>query len=129
MSGMRDVDGPPLAARRWAATGAFLLGLGVVLGAFGAHGLEARLPEARLETYHTAVRYHLTHALGLLLAAGWGGPGMRAAPWLALGILLFSGSLYLLALTGIGLLGAVAPFGGAAWVAAWTLLGLGLARR
>jgi uncharacterized membrane protein YgdD (TMEM256/DUF423 family) len=104
--------------------------LAVMLGAFGAHVLKARVEPALLATYQTAVEYHFYHALGLL-GAGLASahclrPGMlRLAGWLmAAGLLLFSGSLYLLVLTGVRGLGAITPLGGLAWMAAWLLLAL-----
>ncbi|MGD8378223.1 MAG: DUF423 domain-containing protein [Gammaproteobacteria bacterium] len=102
--------------------------LGVLLGAFGAHALRHRLDAPMLEIWHTAVQYHLVHALGLLaiaLAAGhWPESDiLRRAGWsLFAGILLFSGSLYLLALTGMRWLGAVTPVGGLLFVIGWALL-------
>ena len=106
---------------------------GVALGAFGAHGLRARLDARALEIWETAVRYHLIHAVALLaLALSPHAAQLRSAGWLfAAGIAAFSGSLYLLAL-GIGpraLLGPVTPLGGLAFVAGWLLLAkLALAR-
>ena len=106
---------------------------GVALGAFGAHGLRARLDARALEVWETAVRYHLIHAVALLaLALSPHAAQLRSAGWLfAAGIAAFSGSLYLLAL-GIGpraLLGPVTPLGGLAFVAGWLLLAkLALAR-
>lgn len=118
--------GPPLttdrAARRWGAVGAALAGVGVALGAFGAHGLEGVVSEARLATFETAVRYGLFHALGLLAVAALGGRALRAAPWLLAGSLVFSGSLYLLVLTDASWLGAVAPIGGALQIGGWAYL-------
>ena len=106
--------------------------LAVMLGAFGAHILKAQLEPARLVTYQTAVDYHFYHALGLL-AAGLSSAHcprpalLRLAGWLmAAGLLLFCGSLYLLALTGVRGLGAITPFGGLAWMAAWLLLAMAL---
>jgi uncharacterized membrane protein YgdD (TMEM256/DUF423 family) len=99
----------------------------VALGAFGAHALKSRLSAEMLVVWHTGVEYHFYHALGLIavgLAAAqlpdsallkWSGALMLA------GIVLFSGSLYALALSGTRLLGAVAPFGGTAFLAAWAL--------
>ncbi len=113
--------------RRWAATGAVLAGLGVALGAFGAHALEPVLSEARLATFETAVRYQAHHALGLLLVSMLPPRVRAAAPWLLAGTVLFSGSLYLLVALDAPVFGAVAPVGGAllitGWaVAAWRLL-------
>jgi len=111
------------------ALGSLLGGLGVALGAFGAHALKARLRPEKLETFETAVRYHLWHALALLgaayAAARWPSSLSSAAGWLfAAGILLFSGSLYLLALSGKRWLGAITPMGGAAFIAGWLCLAL-----
>ncbi|RPI44984.1 MAG: DUF423 domain-containing protein [Betaproteobacteria bacterium] len=106
------------------ALGALLAAVAVGLGAFGAHGLKARLPVETLAVWQTAVQYHAWHALGLLAVglaglhfdSGW----LRAAGWLMLaGIALFSGSLYALGLTGIRSLGAVTPFGGLAFLGGW----------
>ncbi len=100
---------------------------GVALGAFGAHGLRQTLGEA-LATWQTAVLYHLLHvlailAVGVLLRVLGDAGTLRAAGWLfALGILLFSGSLYALALGGPRWLGPVTPLGGVAFIAGWLLL-------
>lgn len=94
----------------------------VLLGAFGAHGLKNVLSEAQLTIYETGVRYHAYHALALLVCGVRG--SLRFAPWcLLVGILVFSGSLYALALTDIRWLGAITPLGGLAFVAGWLLLG------
>jgi uncharacterized membrane protein YgdD (TMEM256/DUF423 family) len=104
--------------------------LAVALGAFGAHALKARLTPELLQTFETGVRYHMYHALALLAAAyalgRWPDSGLgQAAGWaFVAGTLLFSGSLYLLALTGIKWLGAITPLGGAAFVAGWACLAL-----
>ncbi len=101
-----------------------LLGfLAVALGAFGAHGLEGRLTERLLRGYQTGVLYQFFHVLAMLVATR-----MRPFPfaaWLSFltGVVLFSGSLYVLALTGILWLGAITPFGGVAFLAGWLLLG------
>lgn len=104
--------------------------LGVALGAFGAHGLKTRLTAPRLETFETAVRYQVTHALALvgtaLAAAQWPDsalPNLAGGLFVA-GTLLFSGSLYLLIFTGQPRWGAVTPLGGAAFIAGWVCLGL-----
>ncbi|WP_370651509.1 DUF423 domain-containing protein [Luteitalea sp. TBR-22] len=110
------------------------MAFGVALGAFGAHGLRNRLTPDLLAVYETGVRYHLVHGLALFIAA-WligdtpgDGRASRAARLagllFAVGILLFSGSLYLLALTGVRTFGAITPLGGVAWIAAWTILAL-----
>lgn len=103
-------------------------GLGVALGAFGAHGLQHRVPPERLVTFEIGVRYHMYHALALLavawLAARWPGSWLvTAAGWLFVaGVVVFSGSLYALTLTGIRALGAITPIGGFAFIAGWTCL-------
>jgi uncharacterized membrane protein YgdD (TMEM256/DUF423 family) len=109
--------------------GALAMAFGVALGAFGAHGLRDRLTPDLLAVYETGVRYHLVHALGLFVAAWLAGEDETrtariAGLLLVVGILLFSGSLYLLALTGVRALGAITPFGGIAWLAAWVLIAM-----
>jgi uncharacterized membrane protein YgdD (TMEM256/DUF423 family) len=102
---------------------------GVALGAFAAHGLKARLTPEYLAIFHTGVTYQLVHALALfgvaLLATQI--PG-RLITWagasFAIGILLFSGSLYVLTMTGISNLGIITPFGGLAFLIGWLCLGL-----
>lgn len=109
--------------------------LAVALGAFGSHALAAHF-EANpgLEgTYDTATRYHMTHALALLAVAfaitRYSSPLLPWAGWLFVaGILVFSGSLYILSLTGIRWLGAITPLGGVAFMAGWALLALGVLR-
>jgi uncharacterized membrane protein YgdD (TMEM256/DUF423 family) len=101
--------------------------IGVALGAFGAHGLRGRLTPEMLAVFETGVRYQLVHAVALLAVAGLldrlGGRLIIAAGWLFLaGMVLFSGSLYLLALTGITVLGAITPLGGLAFLAGWACL-------
>lgn len=99
----------------------------VAAGAFGAHALRERLPDRALETFEVAARYQMYHALAILAAAWaldrWGAGSALAAGWaFTIGIVLFSGSLYLLSLTGARWLGAVAPVGGVALLAGWALL-------
>jgi uncharacterized membrane protein YgdD (TMEM256/DUF423 family) len=113
----------------WVACGASLLALCVAMGAFGAHALKSRLDPAALEVYHTAVLYHFFHALGVLVVAALvrsgsipSNDGGRVCWLLLVGILLFSGSLYALALSGVRVLGAVTPLGGLAFIAAWVWL-------
>lgn len=108
--------------------------LAVVLGAFGAHALRAKLTPDLQAIYQTAVQYHFWHALGLL-AIGIvaihlpASTPLKWAGWLMLGgIVVFSGSLYLLAVTGIRWLGAITPVGGAALIASWALLAWAVAR-
>ena len=105
---------------------AALLGLsGVGLGAFGAHSLAALLEaNDRATTFDTATQYHLIHALALLASAWLPGQWARRAGWLfILGVILFSGSLYLLAIFNLRFMGAVAPFGGLALMAGWACIG------
>ncbi len=110
-----------------AALNAFLA---VAAGAFGAHGLKAVFSDYQMGIYRTAVDYQMWHALGLGLIAVVAGnrPGardlMRAGGFMQAGILLFSGSLYALAFTGIRALGFITPFGGVCLLTAWLLLGL-----
>ncbi|GIP41269.1 membrane protein [Paenibacillus sp. J31TS4] len=104
--------------------------LAVALGAFGAHGLKAKLSADKLQVYQTGVQYHSMHALGLLLVGMLAGgleadSLLNAAGWiLQIGIVLFSGSLYALSITGIRKLGAITPIGGVCFLAAWVLIGL-----
>jgi uncharacterized membrane protein YgdD (TMEM256/DUF423 family) len=100
------------------------LAVAVGLGAFGAHAMKSRLAPDMLAVYQTAVQYHFWHALGLfalgLLMLQWDAPVLNLAGWLLLaGLILFCGSLYLLALTGARWLGAITPLGGTASIAAW----------
>jgi uncharacterized membrane protein YgdD (TMEM256/DUF423 family) len=103
--------------------GAILAFLGVALGAFGAHALKARLTADLLQVWNTAVLYHLLHAIALFalgLYAKAAGADVRIEGGLLLaGILIFSGSLYALALTGIRPLGAITPVGGLLFLAGW----------
>lgn len=102
----------------WNVVGAILMAAAVALGAFGAHGLRARLDAYSMGVYEKAVFYHFVHALGILLAAR-----VPAACWLlAAGIVFFSGSLYLLAVTGNRTLGAITPIGGVCFIAGWLVL-------
>ncbi len=130
-------------ARVLLAWGALLAGAGVALGAFGAHGLRGRLDPEMLMIFETGVRYQLWHALALLVVGVLRlNPNLAPSPtassessrrlrarvlarvgWLfVLGIVLFSGSLYALSLTGVRTFGAITPFGGVAFLAGWTLL-------
>jgi uncharacterized membrane protein YgdD (TMEM256/DUF423 family) len=102
--------------------------LGVMAGAFGAHALKDRLTPEMLSVFEVGARYHLVHALALLAAAWaaqrWPGAATTAAGWLFVaGMVLFSGSLYALGLSGIRALGAITPFGGVAFIAGWLALG------
>jgi len=113
--------------RVFAGLGALLALVAVALGAFGAHGLRARVSPADLDTFETGARYQMYHALALFVVAWattrWPGALTNAAGWLfVLGVLVFSGSLYVLVLTGQRWLGAVTPFGGVAFIAGWAIL-------
>lgn len=108
-------------------TASVLLALAVALGAFGAHGLKSQLSTDMLQTYKTGVEYHFYHALGLLLigilAVSYPSDLMKWSAILILaGIILFSGSLYALAISGIKWLGAITPIGGLSFIAGWILL-------
>jgi len=106
-------------------TAAILGFSGVALGAFGAHGLESRLQELNhVETWKTAVFYHLIHTSIIAVAALLPGKTQFVFRCFTLGILLFSGSLYLLALTDFRILGAVTPFGGLCFLIGWWMLAL-----
>jgi uncharacterized membrane protein YgdD (TMEM256/DUF423 family) len=100
--------------------------LGVALGAFGAHGLEGRVEPRLVEVWNTGARYHLLHALALLALATVAGTPRAphaAATWLFVaGIVLFSGSLYAMTLSGVRALGAVTPFGGLCFIAGWLVV-------
>jgi uncharacterized membrane protein YgdD (TMEM256/DUF423 family) len=113
----------------WTAIGAFLMALAVGMGAFGAHGLRNRLDAYSLSVYEKAAFYHFIHALGILLTAVLARvnaisiTGQARVSWLLLvGIIVFSGSLYALALSGVKVLGAITPLGGIAFIAGWLLL-------
>ena len=117
------------APRALAVTGAAAALVAVAAGAFGAHGLEGRVEPELLDVFETGVRYHMWHALALLAAASaaarWPDPLWGAAGGLfALGIVVFSGSLYALTLTGARWLGAVTPLGGLAFLAGWACAAL-----
>ena len=101
--------------------------LAVILGAFGAHGLKARVDESMLATWATASEYHFYHALALLLAGllakAYGVSNLVTAGWVMFtGMLVFSGSLYILVLTGQKWLGAITPLGGTALIIGWLML-------
>ena len=113
--------------RTFVALGALSALVSVAAGAFGAHALRTRLAPELLAAFETGARYQMFHALGLLAAAWagerWPGPAAAWAGWLFLaGTVAFSGSLYLLALTGTRWLGAVTPLGGVAFLAGWLAL-------
>jgi uncharacterized membrane protein YgdD (TMEM256/DUF423 family) len=113
--------------KRVFAAGSILTGLGVVFGAFGAHALKASLSPKMLETFETGVRYQMYHGLGLLAVAWaisrWPERRLAQAAWLLLaGTVVFSGSLYVLVLTGARWFGVVTPFGGVMLIAGWALV-------
>lgn len=119
--------------RIWLALGAVNALLAVAAGAFGAHGLKARLGPDLLAIFETGARYHMYHALGLLavglLALHRPSGALGAAGWsLLAGIVIFSGSLYALALTGARGLGAITPIGGVAFLVGWALLAVAALR-
>lgn len=114
-------------SRTFWTIGALFALLAVAAGAFGAHALRARVEPDLLAVFETGARYHMYHSLALLLtawaAARWPGSATRAAGWLFVaGIVVFSGSLYLLVLTGTRWLGAVTPVGGVALILGWLAL-------
>ena len=119
------------ATRLFTTLGASAMALAVVLGAFGAHALKARLTSEQLDVWHTAVQYHVYHALGLFVVAGLchllqDAAMVRLAGWvMVLGIVVFSGSLYVLTISGVRWLGAITPLGGVALIAAWLMLAWG----
>lgn len=125
----------PPGARRWLAVAALAGALAVMTGAFGAHALRARLDEYMLGVWQTAVQYHFWHALALALV-GVLSLHLRAsrtlnvaAALMLAGILLFSGSLYAMALTGLRTLGMVTPIGGLAFIGGWIALAVAVWRR
>ena len=120
----------------WSGIGAAALGVAVAAGAFGAHGLRGRLDDYSMTIYERAVFYQFIHAIGLLVVplfahfeAISGNGAARVCVLLLAGIILFSGSLYALALSGVRILGAVTPFGGIAFILAWLLLAFELFRQ
>ena len=114
--------------------GAINMSLCVGLGAFGAHGLKGRLSEQLLAVYQTGVQYHLLHAIGLLvvglvmLQTGNGALFRWAGYLMLIGIVLFCGSLYVLALGAGKWFGVVTPFGGLTFIAAWIVFAIGVWR-
>lgn len=123
----------PVIMRYLLFLGALNGALAVILGAFGAHGLKNRVDASMLEIWSTASQYHFYHALGLLLigllARQFGNAGLVSAGWIMFtGMLVFSGSLYILVLTGQKWLGAVTPLGGLTLIVAWIWLAWSLWR-
>ena len=117
----------------WVVMGAIGAGVAVLLGAFGAHGLKSRVDPELLAVFETGVRYQMYHALALL-AVGlarvhWPSGLMSVAGWsFVVGMLVFSGSLYLMTATGARWLGAITPVGGAAFIVGWIALAVGVWR-
>jgi uncharacterized membrane protein YgdD (TMEM256/DUF423 family) len=124
----------PSTAKLFLILGGINAALVVMLGAFGAHGLKAKLTAEMLAVYQTGVHYHLFHALGLL-AVGVVASQIADSVWLKwsgwlmlVGIILFSGSLYVLSVSGLRWLGMVTPFGGVAFIAAWIVFVIAIAK-
>lgn len=121
-------------AARFAALGAVSAFLAVMAGAFGAHALRSRLIEAFLQAFETGARYQFLHALALF-AVAWAldrtrHPAIARAGWLFVaGTILFSGSLYALALTGVTRFGMVTPLGGLCFLGGWLCMAWGMSRR
>lgn len=120
----------------WSATAAVSLAIAVMLGAFAAHGLRGRIDDYSMSVYERAVFYHFIHALGMLIISLMpriGALTESRMKWIAglllAGIALFSGSLYILAISGVRTLGAVTPFGGLSFIAAWVLLAFWAGKR
>jgi uncharacterized membrane protein YgdD (TMEM256/DUF423 family) len=117
----------------WLATGSIAAAIGVAMGAFGAHALRTRVPADLQAVFETGVRYHLVHALALVAVAWaadrWPGRWVTISGWSFLvGIVVFSGSLYLLSITGVRWLGGVTPIGGLAFLLGWTALAVAALR-
>ena len=121
-------------AKLFLALGCINAMLVVLIGAFGAHGLKARLTVENMAVFQTGVQYHFYHAVGLILLGLIAlqipiSPYLRWSAWLMLmGIVLFSGSLYTLSITNIRWLGMFTPFGGMAFILAWLILTVGIMR-
>lgn len=113
------------------ALGSLMAFLAVGLGAFGTHALRDRLSQDMLEVWRTGVQYQMIHAVGCLIAAQNADSikGAKLAGWLFVGgIVVFSGSLYLLAITEVRILGAITPLGGLGFLSGWAMLGFGALR-
>ncbi|RYG44958.1 DUF423 domain-containing protein [bacterium] len=117
--------------RRWVAIGAALAAAGVALGAFGAHGLKGRVDAALIPTWETAAHYHQYHALALIVLGLMPASKQKnlAANLLLAGLLIFAGSLYAYVLSGIKVLGAITPIGGALLIGGWIVLALAYGRK
>ena len=121
-------------ARSVIAIAAILMFIGVAAGAFGAHGLKQMLSADMLAVWQTAVTYQMVHglgmlALGIMLQQQDNGLLRKAAWAMLIGVVIFSGSLYALALTGVRILGAITPIGGVAFLAGWAMLAWAAIRR
>ena len=115
--------------RSLVAAGAINGGIAVAAGAFAAHGLKDRLEPRAFEVFETAARYQMYHALAMLLCGVLVLDAAKTCGWLfQAGIVLFSGSLYALSLSGMRAFGAIAPFGGLAFLVAWLVLALAALR-
>ena len=117
----------------WFVAGAVAGALGVAFGAFGAHALKSRVTEDLLAIFEIGVRYQMYHALALIgvawAATRWPGHWINASGWLFLvGIVVFSGSLYLMTLTGMRWLGAITPIGGVCLILGWVALSAAVLR-
>ena len=125
---------PPRIGQGWVSLGAGLAGIGVMLGAFGAHSLKARLTEKKLATFQTATDYLSYHALSLIaigilmmvLNEGLHAKLQRSARWVSTGIVLFSGSLYVLTFDGPRFFGPITPLGGLCFMIGWFILAYSL---
>ncbi|RKZ43653.1 MAG: DUF423 domain-containing protein [Gammaproteobacteria bacterium] len=119
-------------AKFYLALGSINALLVIIIGAFGSHGLKAKLTVDNMAIYQTAVQYHFYHAVGLILVGliAWHIPNsnyLRWSAWLmVMGIVLFCGSLYTLSITNIRWLGMITPFGGMAFILAWLFLSIGI---
>ncbi|MBD7966932.1 DUF423 domain-containing protein [Paenibacillus gallinarum] len=115
-------------AKKWIGIGSILVMLSVMIGAFGAHMLEPIIGEDKISVYETGVQYHMIHALGIILIGiimkvfGEAKLLVWSARLLFIGIILFSGSLYALSISGLGPLGAITPLGGVCFIAGWICL-------
>ena len=115
--------------KSWIILGAFLAALAVIFGAFGAHGLKNKVSPDDLIIFETGIKYHMYHALGLILIGILGFHYnsdiiQLPAVLISIGLLIFSGSLYILVLSGLRWLGAITPIGGVLLIAGWLMLAL-----
>jgi uncharacterized membrane protein YgdD (TMEM256/DUF423 family) len=113
--------------RRFISLGALLAGIGVAMGAFGTHGLREKVSERMLETWQTAVQYHVIHAVALVLvgvlAERFAAKALAAVGWLFVtGVILFAGTLYAYVLTGQKFLAMITPLGGVCFIVGWLFL-------